>query len=99
MELDEETMRGAMEGLMPEERPLFDHLYGLLCGATRPEITEEGAVEDLRMLAKQGVSLQEMQEVLATLLTVHPTQEMLQAVALLHRQTPRWGSLQSGSLQ
>lgn len=99
MELDEEAMRGAMEGLMPEERPLFDRMYGLLTGATRPEITEEGAVEDLRMLAKQGVSLQEMHEVLATLLTSQPTQEMLDAVTDLHRRTPRWGTLRANELQ
>ncbi len=99
VELDEMSMRGAMEGLMPEEEMLFDHLYGLLDGATRPEITVEGAVEDLRMLAKQGVPLDEMQEVLATLLTVHPTQDMREAVEMLHRLTPRWGTLRSATMQ
>ena len=84
---------------MPEERPLFDRMYGLLVGSTRPEITEEGAVEDLRMLAKQGVSLPEMQEVLTSLLTTQPTQEMLDAVAALHRHTPRWGTLRTNDLQ
>lgn len=99
MELDEETMRGAMEGLLPEEQPLFDRLFGLLIGATRPELTEEGAVEDLRMLAKQGVSLKEMQEVLSSMLLLQPTDEMLSAVEALHRLTPRWGSLKSEALQ
>ncbi len=99
VELDEMSLRGAMDGMLPEEQPLFDHLYGLLSGATRPEITEEGAVEDLRMLAKQGVSLREMQEVLATLLTVHPTQEMRDAVTQLHKMTPRWGTLRAAMVQ
>lgn len=99
VELDEETVRGAMEGLMPEEQPLFDRLYGLLLGATRPEISEEEAVEDLRMLVKQGVSLSVMYEVLGTMLTIHPTEEMLQAVTELHRLTPRWGGLCMRSLQ
>lgn len=99
IDLDEETMAGAIEGLMPEERPLFDKLYGLLVGATRPEITEEGAVEDLRMLAKQGVSLPEMQNVLTSLLTVAPTEEMRQAVEQLYMMTPRWGEMRAGRLQ
>lgn len=99
MELDEMTLRGAMEGLLPEEEALYDHLYGLLCGATRPEISEVLAVEDLRMLAKQGVSLQEMQEVLETLLAVLPTPEMREAVTLLYEQTPRWGTLKSARMQ
>lgn len=95
LDLDEETIRGAMEGLLPEERPLFDRLYGLLMGATRPEIFEEEAVEDLRMLAKQGVPLQVMQEVLGTMLILQPTQEMLDAVAELHARTPRWGEMRT----
>lgn len=99
MELDEDTIRGAMEGLMPEERPLFGRLYGLLTGATRPEITVEEAAEDLRMLVKQGVSLPVMREVLSSMLTIQPTQEMLRAVDELYLMTPRWGALQMNRLQ
>lgn len=99
VELDEDTIRGAMEGLMPEERPLFGRLYGLLSGATRPEISAEEAVEDLRMLVKQGVSLPVLQEVLSSLLTMHPTSDMLCAVRELHMMTPRWGALRMNSLQ
>lgn len=99
IDLDEETIRGAMEGLMPEERPLFERLYGLLLGATRPEIIEEEAVEDLRMLAKQGVPLSVMLEVLGTMLVLQPTDEMRQAVAELHDLTPRWGEMRMESLQ
>lgn len=99
LELDEETVRGAMEGLMPEERHLFNRVYGLLQGATRPEITVEEAVEDLRMLVKQGVSLQTLREVLSSLLTVQPTAEMLRALDELYMMTPRWGALQMNRLQ
>ena len=98
-ELDEATLLGAMDGLLPEERPLFDRMFGLIYGAVRPEITEEEAVEDLRMLAKQGVSLDEMNEVLSSLLTVQPTQAMLDGVKQLHRQTPRWGTMRAYSVQ
>ncbi|MDD6050777.1 MAG: hypothetical protein PUC00_05835 [Clostridiales bacterium] len=99
LELSDETMRGAVEGLLPEEEPLFDRLYGLLIGATRPELTPEGAAEDLLMLAKQGVPLSEMQEVLGTLLSVQPTAEMRRAVSLMHAQTPRWGMMHTALAQ
>ena len=98
-ELDEATLLGAMDGLLPEERSLFDRMYGLLYGAVRPEITEEEAVEDLRMLAKQGVSLREMNEVLSSLLTVQPTPAMFDGVKQIHRQTPRWGTMSSAFVQ
>ena len=99
LELSEDTMRGAVDGILPEELPLFDKLYGLFIGATRPELTPEGAAEDLLMLAKQGVSLQEMQEVLGTLLSVQPTDEMRAAVALVHAHTPRWGLMRTALAQ
>ena len=98
-ELDEATLLGAMDGILPEEQSLFDRMYGLLCGAVRPEITEEEAVEDLRMLAKQGVSIGEMNEVLSSLLIVEPTPEMMEGVKQIHRQTPRWGTMRSGQVQ
>ena len=99
MDMDEETLHGAMAGIFPEEKPLFQQMYGLLTGALRPEITEEEAVEDLRMLAKQGVSLREMNEVLATLLTVQPTPAMLAGVKQLYQRTPRWGTLCAARVQ
>lgn len=99
VELTEDTVRGAMEGLTPEERVLTDRLCGLLNGATRPEIGVWEAAEDLRILVKQGVSLSVVQEVLTSLLVIHPTQEMRTAVAELHRLTPRWGSMRMNTLQ
>ncbi|MGN1020647.1 MAG: hypothetical protein ACI4O7_09760 [Aristaeellaceae bacterium] len=97
--MDEETLRGAMAGIFPEEQPLFEQMYGLLTGAVRPEISVEEAVEDLRMLAKQGVSLREMNEVLASLLTVQPTPAMLAGVKQLYQRTPRWGTLHAAMVQ
>ena len=99
LELNEETIRGAMEGVLPEEHPATERLYGLLQRSTRPEIGVWEAVEDLRILVKQGVSMQEMQEVLSSLLMVHPTQEMFHALADLHRLTPRWGAMRMNCLQ
>lgn len=99
VELSEETVRGAMDGLMPEERELTNRLCGLLNGATRPEIGVWEAVEDLRILVKQGVSLQVVQDVLTSLLVIHPTQEMRTAITDMYRSTPRWGAMRMNSLQ
>lgn len=99
VELSEDTMRGAVDGILPEEEPLFDKLYGLFVGATRPELTPEGAAADLLMLAKQGVPLEEMQEVLGTLLSVQPTEDMRRAVTLVHAHTPRWCMMHTASTQ
>ena len=99
VELSEDAMRGAIDGILPEEEPLFDKLYGLFVGATRPELTPEGAAADLLMLAKQGVSLAEMQEVLGTLLSVQPTEDMRRAVTLVHAHTPRWCMMHTASTQ
>lgn len=99
LELSEDMMRGAVDGILPEEEPLFDKLYGLMLGSTRPELTPEGAAEDLLILAKQGVPLEEMQEVLGTLLCIHPTEDMRRAVTLVHAQTPRWGMMHKAQAQ
>ena len=99
VELSEDAMRGAIDGILPEEEPLFDKLYGLFVGATRPELTPEGAAEDLLILAKQGVSHGEMQEVLGTLLSVHPTEDMRRAVTLVHAHTPRWCMMHTAATQ
>ena len=60
--LNEETLAGGMNGILPEEEPLHDAMRTALEGSTRPEWDAEEAAEDLRILAKQGVSLAEMGE-------------------------------------
>ncbi len=94
-EMNESVLIGAIQGAFPEEIPLTQQMLGLLRGAVRPEITEEEAVEDLRMLAKQGVSLEEMNQVLSSLLLVLPTREMLAGVRQVYTQTPRWALMRS----
>lgn len=79
--------------LLPEEIPVYERLIGLLAGAVRPELTEDMAVRDLIMLAKQGVSFEESAEVLSSLLTILPTAAMLDGLRMLHAHTPRWCSL------
>lgn len=97
--LDEETFRGAVMGLLPGEQPLFEQMFGLIHTVVRPELTGEQAVEDLMMLAKQGVSLQEMNEVLGTLITVQPTENMRSALQQIYLRTPRWGCLSTAMVQ
>lgn len=94
-EMNESILIGAINGAFPEEIPLTQMMQGLLRGAVRPEITLEEAVEDLRMLAKQGVSLEEMNEVLSSLLLVCPTPAMLEGVRMIYQQTPRWALMKS----
>lgn len=94
MELSQEMISGGMNGMLPEEKPLNSAMYASLIGAMRPEWDEAEAAEDLRMLAKQGVSLIEMETVLSTMLCILPTMAMKQALQQLHLRTPRWMGLQ-----
>jgi hypothetical protein len=95
LELSETMMLGGMNGIFPEEVAISQEMAGALQGALRPEYTPEDAVEDLRMLAKQGVPLPEMESVLSSMLWVLPTPAMGAALVRLAEQTPRWGGLQA----
>ncbi|NLV59542.1 MAG: hypothetical protein GXY67_12355 [Clostridiales bacterium] len=95
LELSQEMMAGGMNGLFPEEEPLHEAMCGALEGSLRPEYDVAEATEDLRMLAKQGVSLVEMEAVMASMLCVLPTQEMKQALEQLHQCTPHWIGLRA----
>ncbi len=86
-------------GRLPLEQKLLEKMTLLLLGAVRPELTEIIAAQDLLMLAKQGVSLAEMTEVLSSLLTIRPTGAMLACLRQLHDFTPRWGSMRTALVQ
>lgn len=96
--LTKEMMLGGMNGILPEEVASCEAMRGALGGAVRPELDEEEALEDLRMMAKQGASLQEMREVLESMLCVLPTPRMLSALAQLHLQAVRWIGMPSAVL-
>ena len=53
------------------------------------------AAEDLRMLAKQGVSLREMESVMSSMLAVMPGEAMRSALTALHQRTPHWMGLKA----
>ena len=95
MELDQNMILGGMNGVFPEELPLFDLMCGALHGALRPEYTPEDAAIDLRLLAKQGVNRAEMEEVLAAMLTGLPTPCMLEILKRINLETPLWVGLRS----
>lgn len=96
--LTEEMMLGGMNGILPEEVASTENMRGMLTGAVRPELDPGEALEDLRMIAKQGASLDEMKEVLESMLCVMPTPGMLSALAQLHLQTVRWMGIRSAVL-
>lgn len=94
-EMTPEMVAGGMNGLLPEEAPLHEALCAALQGALRPELDANDTAEDLRMLAKQNVSLAEMESVLAASVTVLPTREMLEATRRLYEGVPRWLGLKA----
>ncbi len=99
LELSQELIAGGMNGILPEEIPLHEAMCGALVNALRPEYDLEEAAEDLRMLAKQGVSLEEMRNVMASMLAVLPTERMKNALTQLHLCTPHWMGLKTALIQ
>lgn len=90
LELTEQMIAGGVNGLLPEEAPLHEGMCGALSGALRPEYESEEAAEDLRMLAKQGISMEAMETVMESMLCVMPTDQMKYALEQLYRCTPHW---------
>lgn len=96
--LTKEMMLGGMNGILPEEVACSEAMRGALNGAVRPEYGEDEALEDLRMMAKQGARLSEMREVMESMLCVLPTPRMMDALTQLHLQTVRWMGMPSAVL-
>lgn len=96
--LTREMMLGGMNGILPEEIASAEAMRGALTDAVRPEYDQEEALEDLRMMAKQGAAYSEMREVLESMLCVLPTPRMLSALKQLHMQAVRWIGMPSAVL-
>lgn len=88
---------GGMNGILPEEIPLHERMCGALNGALRPEYELGEAAEDLRMLVKQGVTLPELEYVMASMLSVLPTQRMKDALKEMYLCTPHWMGLKTAA--
>ncbi len=95
LELSAEMVAGGMNGLFPEEEALHADMVAALQGSLRPELDAHEAAEDLRMLAKQGVALWQMEEVLSSMLCVLPTPRMQETLKQLYLRTPHWVGLQA----
>ena len=76
-----------------------NQLLGQISDSVRPDYQPQMAAEDLFMLAKQGVSLEEMADVLSSLLDVQPTRSMLDSLRLLKGQVACWGRIPTGMVQ
>lgn len=72
------------------ERTATVMVAGVLEDALRPDLNVWMAAEDLRVMAKQGVSLETMREVLASQLEQRPTAVMLAALQLMRAEIPAW---------
>jgi hypothetical protein len=90
LSLTEDSLAGGMNGILPEEESLHARMRAALEGMTRPEWDADEVAEDLRLLAKQGVELPEMEAVMASMLCVLPTREMKSALKALYDCTPHW---------
>ncbi|MDD3336880.1 MAG: hypothetical protein PHI98_15430 [Eubacteriales bacterium] len=94
-EMTQDMVAGGINGIFPEEEPLHEAMCAALVGALRPEYDVNETAEDLRILAKQGVALSEMESVLSSTVATLPTKEMLNAVKRLYEETPRWLGLKA----
>ncbi len=95
LEMAQGMLLGGMKGILPEEESLHERMCGSLMGALRPDYDAFECAEDIRMLAKQGVSYTEMESVLSSMLAVMPTDYMKAALRELYSNTPRWMSLKA----
>lgn len=98
-DLSPDTLNSASSSVMDLESPLYEQMLSTLLDSVRPELTPEDAVEDLIILAKQGVPLKDMKEVLSSMLVSIPTDDMLKSLENLQRQIPRWLYFSSSRVQ
>lgn len=94
-----DMLSGASSAVMDLESPLYENMLSALADSVRPELTPEDAVEDLIILAKQGVSAADMKEVLSSMLVSIPTNDMLKSLENISMQTPRWLFFSSSRVQ
>ena len=96
--LTEEALLGGMNGMLEEEVPLHEAMQNALYGYMRPEWRSDEASDDLRYLVKQNVSYQEMEDVMASMICIRPTDAMHNALKNLYNNTPRWVAMSANLL-
>lgn len=85
-----ELLAGALQGILPEEIPLHNTLCGVIAFALREDRTAAEVAEDLRFLAKQSISYENLLTVMNHQLITLPTETMKAALKDLWFGVPRW---------
>ena len=83
----------AEDALCLVDQAIYDLGLPLLEGCVRPELYPITVLEDLIVLARQGVSEKDMMEALASSLTVIPGAAMADLIHRMVQTIPRWDSL------
>lgn len=96
--LCEDELDTAIAAMDEEEILLGQQLIGSVGLAVRQEIDPHDAVQDLILLAKQDVSIEVMLEVLKSVISVRPTEEMLRTVRHVWENATRWLCLPPGKV-
>ena len=85
-----EMMLGGMNGILLEERAANTCLSDALKNAIRPEENLGETLTDLRIMAKQGASFQDLEEVLRDRICIAPNARMLSALERLRMEAVPW---------
>jgi hypothetical protein len=96
--LTQESLLGGMNGMLAEEVPLHENMRNALLGNMRPEWHSDEVASDLRFLVKQNVSYRELEEVMASMICIRPTETMRDALRNLYNNTPRWIAMSANLL-
>lgn len=99
VEMEESSLIATMDSLDFIEKPLWDKVRHFLRSSIRPELSLEDSTEDLLLLAKQDIQLNEFMEVLSSMTLGIPSEDLKRITSLLKDQTPRWITLNAGRLQ
>ena len=89
LELSQDMVDGAKDGILYEEVALHNALSASLLYVVRPEYNASEVAEDLRMLVKQGVNYEVVENVLKNHITINPNQRILDLLDELYLFTPR----------
>ena len=93
-----EMLLGGMNEMLPEEKNACERMAGALLGALRPEFDLGDAVNDLKILVKQGAPFSALQNVMENMLVVLPTDRMVFALQCLDREILRWAGMRAAVL-
>ncbi len=85
-----ESILGGMNDMLPQEKDAQNEMLAAVLRCLRPECEPAEVCNDLRFMAKQGASLNEMREVLSNTLMSYVTPKIENALIRLQRETVPW---------